>query len=164
MNEADIRDIFDEPDESTPYFATAAEMRALDYRSADKNGRLGREAVARDIYFRHVGVYLQSCIVSKLVYTPRQTIRFLNAMGYLEGLLNTKIVGGLTVTYSIINRFGDVDRELYSRVVYMVFEPLSPGTDDPLDVRCMLVNYTFDSCDVSVAECSLNGNACSIKI
>lgn len=165
----DILDIFDEEaDTDKPKeFTTAAEIRAFDYRAEAKWGLLGKEAVARDIYFRHVGVYLDSWIVAGTTCTPRQMVRLLNSMGYLEGLLNTKAVGELTVTYSIINRYGDDNREYYSRVVYMVFEMVGRNTKqktDPIDAKCRLVNYVLGSSDVSVAECMLYKTACSIKI
>lgn len=169
----DILDIFDEEDiadmNKPKEFTTAAEIRAFDYRAEAKWGLLGKEAVARDIYFRHVGVYLDSWIIAGTTCTPRQMVRLLNSMGYLEGLLNTKAVGELTVTYSIINRYGDDNREYYSRVVYMVFETVGGRNNtrqktDPIDAKCRLVNYVLGSSDVSVAECALYKTVCSIKI
>lgn len=162
MNQEDILDIFAEDDDKP--IATAAEIYALDYKAADCNGKVGREEVAKDIYYTNIGVYLKSCILSREVVTPIQLIRALHSFGYIEGLLNFKIIENTIVVYAIINRFGTVERELYSRVIHIVFDPEGPPSSSLVDTKSRVVNYVFDKCDISVEESNIHGNLLSIKI
>lgn len=121
---------------------TSILIREIDFITAEKKSGL-KDADGEDESYWGVGRLLDSEIAGARMRRPRSVLHELRERGYLCILLETAVFGSVFVACCMIDRFGDKERPLHSRVVNVVFK--AAGMDCE---RGEVVNYVLSDADI----------------
>lgn len=121
---------------------TSVLIKEIDFGTAEKKSGL-KDASGEDESYWGVSRILDSEITAARMRSPRSVLRELREAGYLCVLIETAVFGGVFVACCMIDRFGDKERPLHSRIVNVVFG--ASGMDCE---RGKVVNYVLSDVDV----------------
>lgn len=124
-------------------------LQTMDETTARVDIEMRDAKIAGDIYYERVGAWLKSENLRGVPVTPMSLFRKLRDKGYSMCVLAKTQKGRIYLLRLMINRFGNCERELHSRIVVIVF---FCGTESGLDVPGLVVNFFFGDRDVTGEE------------
>lgn len=124
-------------------------LQTMDETTARMDIGMRDAKIAGDIYYERMEAWLKSEINKAVPITPMSLFRKLHDKGYSMCVLAKTQKGRIYLLRLMINRFGNCERELHSRIVTVVF---FSETEAGLEVPGLVVNFFFGDCDVTGEE------------
>lgn len=150
----DILALFENEDEQPVESAqkiTTNLFETINYVTADMKIGIHEAEFDGDEYYNSLRIWLASEKERKgLLISPHVCFRILHDHGYVTNIIEKSATNNIFLLKMLINRFGVVDREFYSRVVTVVFFYVDQTPE--FNTRAKISNYFFGDGEVTYEQ------------